>query len=68
MGTGADGMKTGFTRLGGYGLVGTALHDGVRVIVVVNGLRSADDRANEARKLLDWGRTVTLKTVAYPLG
>jgi D-alanyl-D-alanine carboxypeptidase (penicillin-binding protein 5/6) len=68
MGIGADGMKTGFTRLGGYGLVGTALQRGVRLIVVVNGLRSADDRANEARKLLDWGRTATLKTVASPLG
>ena len=68
MGIGADGMKTGFTRLGGYGLVGTVLHGEVRLIVVVNGLRSADDRANEARKLLEWGRTVTLKTIASPLG
>ena len=64
MDVGADGMKTGFTRLGGYGLVGTVLQSGVRLIVVVNGLGSADDRAHEARKLLDWGRTATLKTIA----
>ena len=55
MGIGADGMKTGFTRLGGYGLVGTAVQSGVRLIVVVNGLRSAKDRSDEARKLLEWG-------------
>lgn len=68
MGIGADGMKTGFTRLGGYGLVGTAVQSGVRLIVVVNGLRSANDRADEARKLLEWGLTTTLKTIAFPLG
>lgn len=55
MDIGADGMKTGFTRLGGYGLVGTAVQSCVRLVVVVNGLRSANERAGEARKLLEWG-------------
>lgn len=52
---GADGMKTGYTREGGFGLVGSAVRDGLRLIVVVNGLKTAKDRADEARKLLEWG-------------
>jgi serine-type D-Ala-D-Ala carboxypeptidase (penicillin-binding protein 5/6) len=52
---GADGMKTGFTKEAGYGLVGSAVQNGMRLIVVVNGLRSEKERADEAKKLLDWG-------------
>ncbi len=55
MGIGADGLKTGYTVEGGYGLVGSALQNGLRLIVVVNGLKSAKERAEEARKLLEWG-------------
>jgi D-alanyl-D-alanine carboxypeptidase (penicillin-binding protein 5/6) len=55
MGIGADGLKTGYTREGGYGLVGSAVQNGLRLIVVVNGLRTADERKSEARKLLEWG-------------
>ena len=52
---GADGMKTGFTQDGGYGLVGSALQNGMRLIVVVNGLKTAKDRADEAKKILEFG-------------
>jgi D-alanyl-D-alanine carboxypeptidase (penicillin-binding protein 5/6) len=52
---GADGMKTGYTLEGGFGLVGSALQNGLRLIVVVNGLKTAKDRGDEAKKLLDWG-------------
>jgi D-alanyl-D-alanine carboxypeptidase (penicillin-binding protein 5/6) len=52
---GADGMKTGYTRDGGFGLVGSAVQNGLRLIVVVNGLKTAKDRADEAKKLLEWG-------------
>jgi D-alanyl-D-alanine carboxypeptidase (penicillin-binding protein 5/6) len=52
---GADGVKTGYTKESGYGLVGSASRDGRRLIVVVNGLRTAQERAAEARKLLDFG-------------
>jgi serine-type D-Ala-D-Ala carboxypeptidase (penicillin-binding protein 5/6) len=55
MGIGADGMKTGFTTEGGYGMVGSAVQDGQRLIVVVNGLKSMKERGDEARKLLEWG-------------
>ncbi len=53
--TGADGLKTGYIKEAGYGLVGSALQDGRRLIVVVNGLATMDDRRDEARKLLEWG-------------
>jgi serine-type D-Ala-D-Ala carboxypeptidase (penicillin-binding protein 5/6) len=52
---GADGLKTGFTKEAGYGLVGSAVDNGLRLIVVVNGEKTAVDRAREAKKLLEWG-------------
>ena len=55
MNIGADGMKTGFTNEAGYNLVGSAVQNGVRLIVVVTGLKTAKDRADEAKKLLEWG-------------
>jgi D-alanyl-D-alanine carboxypeptidase (penicillin-binding protein 5/6) len=52
---GADGLKTGFIEDSGYGLVGSAVQNGQRLIVVVNGCKTAKERAEEARKLLQWG-------------
>jgi serine-type D-Ala-D-Ala carboxypeptidase (penicillin-binding protein 5/6) len=52
---GADGLKTGYTKDGGYGMVGSAVQNGLRLIVVVNGLDDPDDRATEAKKMLEWG-------------
>lgn len=52
---GADGLKTGHTQDGGYGLMGSGTHRGRRVIIVVNGLPSEKARAQEAAKLLEWG-------------
>jgi D-alanyl-D-alanine carboxypeptidase (penicillin-binding protein 5/6) len=53
--TGADGLKTGYTKEAGYGLVGSAVQNGLRLIVVINGLKSEKERADEGRKLLEWG-------------
>ncbi len=55
MDIGADGLKTGNIDESGYGLVGSAVQNGQRLIVVVNGLKTGRERANEARKLLEWG-------------
>ena len=52
---GADGLKTGYTKEGGYGMVGSAVQNGIRLIVVINGLDDPDDRAREAKKMLEWG-------------
>jgi len=55
MNLGADGLKTGFIKESGYGLVGSAVQNGLRLIVVVHGAKHEKERADEARKLLDWG-------------
>ncbi len=55
MNIGADGMKTGFTKEAGYGMVATAKQGERRLIAVVNGLSTGEERKDEARKLLDWG-------------
>lgn len=52
---GADGLQTGDLEESGYGLVGSAIENGQRLIVVVNGFKTGRDRAAEARKLLEWG-------------
>ncbi len=55
MNIGADGLKTGFIKEAGYGIVGSARQDSRRLIVVINGLKTEADRKDEARKLLEWG-------------
>jgi D-alanyl-D-alanine carboxypeptidase (penicillin-binding protein 5/6) len=52
---GVDGLKTGHTDASGYGLVASAVQNGKRLIVVVSGLEKADQRKEEAAKLLDLG-------------
>jgi D-alanyl-D-alanine carboxypeptidase (penicillin-binding protein 5/6) len=61
---GADGLKTGYTKEGGYGMVGSAVQNGTRLIVTINGLEDPDDRATEAKKMLEWGfRNFEVRTV-----
>lgn len=55
MNIGADGLKTGNIEDSGFGLIGSAVEQGQRLVLVVNGLKSGRDRAEEARKLLNWG-------------
>ena len=55
MGIGADGLKTGETAEAGFNLVGSAVQDQFRLIVVITGARSEKERAEEARKMLEWG-------------
>ena len=50
----ADGLKTGHTEAGGYGLVASAQRAGRRVIVVANGMNSMKQRAEESERLLEW--------------
>lgn len=50
---GVDGVKTGHTSIAGYGMIGSALINGQRRIVVLNGLPSEKARAEEAKKLLN---------------
>jgi len=52
---GADGLKTGHTEASGYGLAASAVRNGRRLILILNGLESVQDRTREAERLLDWG-------------
>src|SRR3989440_3843978 len=64
---GADGLKTGYTKEGGYGMVGSAVQNDTRLIVVINGLEDPDDRASEAKKMLEWGfRNFEARTLFAP--
>ncbi|MGI4941451.1 MAG: D-alanyl-D-alanine carboxypeptidase family protein [Janthinobacterium lividum] len=64
----ADGLKTGHTEAGGYGLVASAQRSGRRVIVVANGMTSMKQRSEESERLLEWSfrefENVTLFTAS----
>jgi len=51
--TGADGLKTGHTEVSGYGLVGSAERNGVRRIIVINGLESSAKRRDVSLSLMN---------------
>lgn len=53
--TGADGLKTGHTEIAGYGLVASVERNGRRLILVLNGLNSMQQRADESRKMIEFG-------------
>ncbi len=50
----ADGLKTGHTEAGGYGLVASSLRNGRRVVMVLNGMTSMHQRAEEGERLMEW--------------
>ena len=52
---GADGLKTGHTEAGGYGLTASAVRKDRRLVLVINGLPSKKSRSRESERLLDWG-------------
>ena len=52
---GADGLKTGHTAEAGYGFTGSAEQNGRRLIMVVAGLGSYNQRIDESTKFMDWG-------------
>ncbi len=58
MGIGADGLETGSHEAAGYAIVGSVSRDGTRVFAAMSGMASDRERAEEARKLLDWGIAV----------
>ena len=51
----ADGLKTGHTEAGGYGLCASSDRAGRRVIIVLNGMGSKKQRADEGGRILEWG-------------
>jgi serine-type D-Ala-D-Ala carboxypeptidase (penicillin-binding protein 5/6) len=69
---GADGLKTGHTEESGYSLVASATRDGQRLILAMSGLKTARARAEEARKLMEYGfrafEEVTVARADKPVG
>jgi D-alanyl-D-alanine carboxypeptidase (penicillin-binding protein 5/6) len=52
---GADGLKTGHTEEAGYGFTGSAEQNGRRLVMVVAGLTSFNQRISESVSFMDWG-------------
>ncbi|MGN6146449.1 MAG: D-alanyl-D-alanine carboxypeptidase family protein [Mesorhizobium sp.] len=52
---GGDGLAVGASEENGFGIVGSIAKDGKRVIAAMSGLANDRERAEEARKLLEWG-------------
>ncbi|MDA0240037.1 MAG: D-alanyl-D-alanine carboxypeptidase [Proteobacteria bacterium] len=52
---GSDGLKTGHTEAAGFGLTASAVRDGRRLMLVINGLPSSKARRVESERLLNWG-------------
>ncbi|MGH7040846.1 MAG: D-alanyl-D-alanine carboxypeptidase family protein [Acetobacteraceae bacterium] len=67
----ADGLKTGHTEAGGFGLVVSAERNGRRVIAVLNGMPSSRERIEQGERLLNWAfanfEDVTLVTAGTPV-
>ena len=52
---GADGLKTGHTEEAGYGFTGSADQNGRRIVMVVAGLGSFNQRIEESVRFMQWG-------------
>jgi len=52
---GADGIKTGHTEAAGFGLMGSGVFEGRRVVFTLNGMDSMRDRAEEGARILNFG-------------
>ncbi|MBN9538513.1 MAG: D-alanyl-D-alanine carboxypeptidase [Alphaproteobacteria bacterium] len=65
---GTDGLKTGHTEEGGYGQATSAVRDGRRLILVVNGLTSMAERAQETSRLMEWGFRESTNTTVFRAG
>ena len=65
MDIGGDGLAVGMSEAGGFGIVASVNHNGSRVIAAMSGLASDRERAEEARKLLDWGARSFEKTEIF---
>jgi serine-type D-Ala-D-Ala carboxypeptidase (penicillin-binding protein 5/6) len=65
LGIGADGLKTGHSEEAGYGMAGSAVQNGRRIVFVIAGTKDAKERAEEAAKVATWAfREFAVKSVA----
>jgi D-alanyl-D-alanine carboxypeptidase (penicillin-binding protein 5/6) len=65
---GGDGLVLGASEQDGFGIVGSAEQGGRRVIAALSGLKDDKERAEEARKLLEWGLRSFERTTIFADG
>jgi D-alanyl-D-alanine carboxypeptidase (penicillin-binding protein 5/6) len=65
---GADGLKTGHTDEAGYGFTGSAEQNGRRLVMVIAGLPSWNDRVSESARLMSWGFNAWTAKPLYQAG
>jgi serine-type D-Ala-D-Ala carboxypeptidase (penicillin-binding protein 5/6) len=65
---GADGLKTGHTDEAGYGFTGSAEQNGRRLVMVVAGLDSFNNRIEQSVKFIDWGFKAWTSKQLFPKG
>lgn len=65
---GCDGLKTGHTDLGGYGLVASTLQKGRRLLMIINGCKTKKQRAQASKRLITYGYRAFASTILYSAG
>lgn len=68
LGIGADGLKTGHTAAAGFGLVGSAVQNGRRVVFAISGLPSDRERREEAERIINWSFRQFVEREVAPAG
>ena len=62
---GADGLKTGYTKVSGHGVAASAIQNNRRLILVLNGIKGAKKRAVESEQIFNWGFREFKNTVLF---
>jgi D-alanyl-D-alanine carboxypeptidase (penicillin-binding protein 5/6) len=65
---GTDGLKTGHTEEGGYGQATSVVRDGRRLILIMNGLATMAERAQETMRVIEWGFRESANTTVFRAG
>ena len=65
---GADGLKTGHTEEAGYGFTGSAVQDGRRLVMVIAGLSSFNERIAQSVAFMEWGFRAWTQQLIAPAG
>ena len=60
---GADGLKTGYVKDSGYGIIGSSFKKNRRIIIAINGLESSKSRNSESQRLLNWAYRETNNSI-----
>ena len=66
--SGADGLKTGHTEEAGYGFTGSAVQDGRRLVMVIAGLSSFNERISQSVAFMEWGFRAWTQQLIAPAG